>query len=397
MASLDVRTKFDAPRASMVNLPPMTSRRRFLAAGAAATLAAQSPGRLRLAIIGTGHRGWAHINVIRAGSLPIQIVALADPTPEFLDRAASLAGPGVKTFSDYRKMLAEVPGLDAVLVVTPNFLHAETTIAALDRGLHVLCEKPMATAVADADRMIQAAARNKRILQVGQQMRYTPLYERLAALVKEGAAGQVKFVSGNLFRGDWNPRSWRYQGRVWRFLTQPTGSSLLEDGIHEIDVIHWLVGARVARVFASGGNSVLTGRETIDHAAIVIEYENGVKVDFGFSLFGQNSGPAGREIFVLGTEGNLSPAGNRITLRKRSGGEPVLIDAADPTPAAVGQRPAGKDEDSGSYRQLVALLDSIRTGRPPVCDGAVGRDAIKISLLAEKSLRERRIMNWSDL
>jgi len=82
---------------------------------------------------------------------------------------------------------------------------------------------------------------------------------------------------------------------------------LLEDGIHELDVIHWLIGARVARVYAAGGNSVLKDRQTIDHAAIVIEYESGVKVDFGFSLFAPNSGPAGREILVIGSEGNLQP------------------------------------------------------------------------------------------
>ena len=375
----------------------MTRRREFLLAGAAASVSAQTPKRIRIGMIGTGHRGWAHVNVMRAGGVEMDIVALADPTPEFLDRAASLAGSGVRTYSDYRKMLAEVKDLDAVLVVTPNFLHAEATIAALDRGLHVLCEKPMATTVADADRMMEAARRNGKILQIGQQMRYTPLYEKMAALVKGGAIGNVQFCSGNLFRGDWNPQSWRYQGKIWRLLTSTTGSSLLEDGIHELDVIHWLVGARVARVYAAGGNSVLKERDTIDHAAITIEYENGVKVDFGFCLFAPNSGPSGREIIVIGSEGTMQPVAGKIALRKRAGGEPAMIDPKDSTPAVVGARPVGKDEDSGSYRQLLAFVDSIRTGRPPFCSGEVGREAIRISLLAEKSVRERRVVGWGEL
>jgi predicted dehydrogenase len=374
----------------------MTRRREFLLAGAAASLAAQTARRIRIGIVGTGHRGWAHINVIRSGGLEIDIIALADPTPEFLDKAASLAGAGVKTYSDYRKMLAEVKDLDGVLVVTPNFLHAEVTVAALERGLHVLCEKPMATSVADANRMIAAAEKNGKILQIGQQMRYTPLFEKMAALVKEGAIGAVQFASGNLFRGDWNPLSWRYQGKVWRFSAAATGSSLLEDGIHELDVLHWLVSGKVARVFATGGNNVLKDRDTIDHAALAIEYENGVKVDFGFCIFAPNSGPSGREMVVIGTEGNLQQAGNRIALRKRSGGEPTLIDPRDTTPAAVGARPVGKDEDSGSYRQLAAFVESIWTGRKPFCEGAVGRDAIQISLLAEKSIRERRVVGWGE-
>jgi predicted dehydrogenase len=255
----------------------------------------------------------------------------------------------------------------------------------------------MATTVADADRMIEAARRNGKILQIGQQMRYTPLYEKMAALVKGGAIGNVQFCSGNLFRGDWNPQSWRYQGKIWRLLTSTTGSSLLEDGIHELDVIHWLVGARVARVYAAGGNSVLKERDTIDHAAITIEYENGVKVDFGFCLFAPNSGPSGREIIVIGSEGTMQPVAGKIALRKRTGGDPTMIDPKDSTPAAVGSRPVGKDEDSGSYRQLLAFVDSIRTGRPPFCSGEVGREAMRISLLAEKSVRERRVVGWGEL
>ena len=155
-----------------------TLRRTFLLAGvsAAAELSAQAPRRLRIAIIGTGHRAWAHINVIKTGKVDVEIVALADPTPEFRDSAATLAGSPAATYSDYRKMLDDVKDLDGVLVVTPNFLHAEVAIAALEHGLHVLCEKPMATSVADANRMIAASQRAGKILQIGQQMRHTPLY-----------------------------------------------------------------------------------------------------------------------------------------------------------------------------------------------------------------------------
>ena len=373
------------------------SRRQFILAGTAASLSAQAPQKIKVAIIGTGHRGWAHINVIRNSVPDIQIVALADPTPEFQDRAATLAGSGATTYSDYKKMLAEEKDLDAVLVVTPNFLHAEVTVAALARGLPVLCEKPMATSVEDASRMIAAARRSGKVLQIGQQFRYTPLYEKMAALVKEGRIGAVEFASGNLFRGDWNPLSWRYGSTNWRFLTRTAGSSLLEDGIHELDVIHWLVGARVARVYATGGNNVLKERETIDHAGILIEYENGVKVDFGFCLFAPNSGPSGREIILIGSEGAMQPVAGKVAVRKKAGGEPTLIDPVDSTPAAVGARPVGKDEDSGTYRQLVAFVHSIRTGRPPFASGEVGKEAIKISLLAEKSLREGRVVSWNDL
>src|SRR5579864_5131567 len=132
-----------------------TDRRSFLlntgvsalAAGATA-LNAQTEKPIRIAIIGSGHRAWAHLGILK--SLPqYQVVAIADPTPANLDRGASLA-PGAKTYSDYHKLLAEQKDIDAVIVITPSFLHSEVTVAALNRGLPVLCEKPMATSVEEA-------------------------------------------------------------------------------------------------------------------------------------------------------------------------------------------------------------------------------------------------------
>src|SRR6516162_5280488 len=94
---------YDMPR---TNMP--IDRRTFILAGAASAAAAQttSQRKLRIAIVGTGHRAWAHIQVLKA--LPeFEIVALADPTPANLDHAASLIGTKTATYSDYRKMLAE--------------------------------------------------------------------------------------------------------------------------------------------------------------------------------------------------------------------------------------------------------------------------------------------------
>src|SRR5579863_3817391 len=121
-----------------------TNRRSFLVSAGATALAAgvsaldaQTEKPLRIAIIGTGHRAWAHLAILKA--LPqYQVVALADVTPSNLDHAATLA-PGAKTYTDYKKLLAEQKDLDAVIVITPSFLHSEVTVAAFNRGLPVLC------------------------------------------------------------------------------------------------------------------------------------------------------------------------------------------------------------------------------------------------------------------
>jgi predicted dehydrogenase len=372
------------------------TRRELIFAGAAMAAQAQtqSGAAVRIGMIGAGHRAWAHIAVLRA--IPgFQIAGIADPTPEFLQKAAALAGPAVPLYPDYRRLLAEGKDLHAVLVASPNSFHAEQSMACLQKGLHVLCEKPMAIEMADAARMIDAAERAGKVLQISLQMRCTPIYEKVLELVRAGEIGSLQFVSWNLFRGDWNPASWSVTdpktGKpvIWRHLAKYTGSSLLEDGIHEIDIVNWISGSRMQRVYAAGGNAVWKDRETLDHASIVADYENGLKLQLGFSLFAAPAGPSERALILIGTQGVIHVEAGKITLRKQ-GAEPRDVEFPSDEPKSLLQQQIGRDLDIGTYRQALAFLDSIRTGRKPLCDGHAGAEAVRCSLLAEQSVRQRR-------
>lgn len=386
----------------------VTDRRSFLlAAGASALTAgaraqdAQGEKPIRLAIVGTGHRAWAHLAILKA--LPqFQVVALADPTPDNLDRAATLA-PSAKTYTDYRKLLAERNDIDAVVVITPSFLHADVTVAALNRGLPVLCEKPIATSVEDANRMIEASKKSGKLLYIGFQKRLVPVTAKMQQLAAAGEIGKIEFVSGNLFRGDWNPQSWKYTdpktgvATNWRYLTHTEGSALLEDGIHEIDVLNWMINDRVARVTASGGNNVYKQRETIDHAALIVEYESGIKLSFDFCLFAPNAGPSGRRMVLIGSEGIMQPENGKVAIRKRNGGGVRYVEVTDNTPKAVTANEVGSAQDPETYHQYLAFARNLRSGQAPDVGGESAKTTVKIMLLAEKSLREHRILNWNDL
>ena len=378
----------------------VTAGASVLAAGASA-LDAQTEKPIRIAIIGTGTRSWAHLAILK--TLPqFQVVALADPTPQNLDRGASLA-PGAKTYSDYRKLLAERNDIDAVVVITPSFLHAEVTIAALDRGLPVLCEKPMATKVEDANRMIEASRKSGKLLYIGFQKRLVPTTAKMRELVAAGEIGAIQFVSGNLFRGDWNPQSWKYTdpktgvATNWRYLTFTEGSALLEDGIHEMDTLNWMIASPVVRVTAAGGNNVFKQRETIDNAALIVEYESGVKLSFDFCLFAANAGPGSRRMVIIGSEGVMQPENGRVAIRSRSGSAVRYVDVVDNTPKEATATQIGSAQDPETYKQYLAFEQSLRTGRPPAVTPEDGKTAIKLMLLAEKSLRTHRIMTWNDL
>jgi predicted dehydrogenase len=393
-------------------------RRDFLRQGAAGAaglalapgLGGQSsaPGKLKYGIVGAGNRSRnRHVPILRNYVPEVEIVALCDITPEALREGLEKCGGSTAGYSDYGRMLAEHPELDAVLVVVPNYLHADFTVQALEAGKHVLVEKPMATHLADADRMIEAARRKNRILQIGLQYRYSTAFHRMADLMRQGAIGNLEMVFAALFRDDWNPRSWKYtdpktgEKTNWRFLTFTTGSSLLEDGIHDLDVIHWLVGADPVRIQAQGGNCVYKDRQTIDNAQLLVEFSNGARLTFAFSIFtAKVHEPEVRRFF--GSEGEMylerqDKGQNIVTRRYRGATERVFVPYRSAEEEQFWRDDQGNgDFDIETYRELKAFIQSMTTGANPFADGKVGRDAMHISLAAEYSLRGGGIILWDD-
>ncbi|MCA9298731.1 MAG: Gfo/Idh/MocA family oxidoreductase, partial [Phycisphaerales bacterium] len=243
----------------------MLTRRQFiertsLAAGAAllAPLAGMGTTRkLRLAAIGTQNRAWANIS----GLSDHDFVALCDVDAGFLERTASQF-PGAKTFKDFRVLLDTVEGLDAVVVSTPDHLHAPVASMALRRGLHVYCEKPLTHTVAEARRL--ASLSKGLVTQMGTQIHAGSNYRRVVELVQSGAIGPVREVhvwcnkswSDGRFGPassapaslDWDlwlgpaplrpysegvhPANWR---RFWEYGTGTLGDM----GCHYIDLVYW--------------------------------------------------------------------------------------------------------------------------------------------------------------
>jgi predicted dehydrogenase len=395
--------------------PRIVSRRNFLAVGLGGAIAALAPAqigrRMRYGIVGAGNRGRnTHMPILRRHVPEVEIAAICDITPANLQTALN-ANPGAKGYSDYRRMLAEEPGLDAVLVVVPNFLHAEVALAAMEAGKHVLVEKPMALSLADADRMIATGRKKNRVLQVGLQSRYSEVYARMAQMIREGTIGDVSYMFASLFRGDWNPKSWQYtdpatgKSTNWRFLTKTAGSSLLEDGIHELDAIHWLVDCDPVWIEAQGGNNVFRDRETIDNAGLLVRFSNGAQLTFGYTIFTAGKASYTRLVRIMGSKAEMRLEGTR--------GKFEIVLAPYDSPNAVKEQripvsdqradesfwaESGKsiDFDVETYREHRAFLNSITTGAPVHADGKVGRDAIHISMAAERSLRNGRIYKWNE-
>ncbi len=365
-------------------------------------------------IVGAGNRGRnTHLRIATKYLPEVQVAAICDITKANLDQALAMA-PGARGYDDYHRMIETEKGIDAIIVAVPNFLHADVTVTALNAGKHVLVEKPMATHLADADRMMEAAKRNQRVLQVGLQSRYGTVYEKMIQMMKDGAIGDLEYIVGNLYRGDWNPYSWKYKDPKtgvetnWRFLTYCAGSALLEDGIHELDVIHWVVGADPSKIQATGGNNVLKDRQTIDNAGLLIDFSNGVRCIFSYTIYSPGV-PDNRALRLLGTKGEMTwgigteeevrGTGNSeiVLIPYRGKAQKVVVPRLSPEEQASWHEVAGGvSTDVESLREHEAFLASVVNGAPVFADGQVGKDAAHISLAAERSLRTGHIFPWSE-
>ena len=201
---------------------------------------------LRIGVIGSGGRGSLARYAHRPGE-GARVVACCDVNEAAFERNRAWYGDDLFTTTDHRDLLAR--DLDAVFVTTPDYLHEEHAVAALEAGVAVYLEKPMAITIAGCDRILRTARERGAALYLGHNMRHFSAIRQMKALIDDGAIGQVKaawcrhFVSygGDAYFKDW------HADRI-----KSTGL-LLQKGAHDIDVLHWLCGGYTARVTAMGG------------------------------------------------------------------------------------------------------------------------------------------------
>lgn len=189
----------------------------------------------KIGIIGAGGISEAHLQAIK-DEPRAEVTAIADVSAEMAShRASRHAIPSV--FSDYQEMLAKAE-IDAVIVCVPNDLHAETANHALEAGKHVLCEKPMAIHVQQAETMIAAAKRADKILMVGHNNRFRSDAEQVKRLLDEGKLGSVYHAKAGWTRRHGIP-GW---GSWFTQKERAGGGPLIDIGVHMLDLTLWLVG-----------------------------------------------------------------------------------------------------------------------------------------------------------
>lgn len=290
----------------------------------------------RIGVIGPYNRGLISLLAHKPeeGS---QVVGVCGLHLENLKQYREKCGSDLFVTKDYRELLAR-RDIDTVFVCTPDHLHAEHTLAALEAGKNVFLEKPMAITIEDCDRILAASKKATGKLYIGHNMRFFPVMRKMRALVAEGRIGRVEsvwcrhFVS---YGGDAYFKDWHSERRN-------VNSLLLQKGAHDIDIIHWLAGGATRLVVGMGKLSVysevtdrrlpedLPPRKLIDasnwpplaqkglspkidvedHNMLLMQLDNGVQASY---LECHYTPDAQRNYTVIGTEGRIENYGHAST------------------------------------------------------------------------------------
>ena len=311
---------------------------------------------MRVGVIGLAGVGRAH--VARWEAIPdAELVGVCDIVPEIAEELALKYA--VEGYTNTEEML-DKENLTAISICTPPKVHLALTRMAAERGIHVLCEKPMASTVADCHEMIDVCCANGVVLQIGHKKRYIPPLLRLKALT-EGELGQIQYMVHRYPHPGMSQKDW-----FWR--EDDGGGPILENAVHATDILGFLMGD-VERVYAEGGTFFAPHRKPqIDCAVFTLRFKSGAigAVNAGMVSMGS----FGFEDFYVANENGVAEV---------TGG----FDSVETLRYAFRANPGDVKSESypnfDSFRaEIEAFITCIRTGTEPRASGEAGMKAVAI-------------------
>jgi myo-inositol 2-dehydrogenase/D-chiro-inositol 1-dehydrogenase len=314
--------------------------------------------KIRIGFLGAGYIAGVHASVL-ARDERVEIAAVHDLKKPQAEQLARTTGATVA------HSVAEVLALsDAVYITTPNTKHTELAIVATEEGKHVFCEKPMATSLADARRVLKAAEKSDHIFQVGHNRRFAPVYAELKRMLSESHqphSAHVKMNRGELLKPEWvsNP--------------EITGGFLYETTIHMFDMMRFLFG-EVASVQAIGSRHEY---QEIDDFSALFSFQNGMHATLASSADASWLFPFERlEVFC-----------HHTTLTTREMESLIYSEGLDGKLVEHSMHQLSKEEKWGYAQENRAFIDSIVEGKPPAVSAVDGYKSVEIVEAVYESIR----------
>lgn len=336
--------------------------------------------RIKVAVIGCGsiatHR---HLPECAANE-NVEITAVCDVVGERAREAA--VKYQAKAYTDYKTLLKE-ECIDAVSVCLPNYLHAPVSIDALNAGMHVLCEKPMATSIEEADKMIEAAERNGKKLMIGHNQRFVASHRKAKELIESGAIGNV--YSFRTAFGHGGPEGWSADGKEsWFFKKDEAFIGAMGDlGVHKADLVRYLLQDEFVEVGAFVETSAKENTDVDDNATLILKSAKGtigtLAASWAYTAKEDNSTVIYGEKAILRLEDD--PAYSLVV--QYANGETVKYE--------LGAIQSNDEGGQTTTHVINHFVDSIQTDTAPLIDGEEGKKSLAIILGALESVKTKRI------
>lgn len=333
---------------------------------------------MKLGFLGTGSMGLSHVQLVRDEFPQVEIAAVCDTHAPSLAKAIE-AAPKAKAFEDPRGLIAS--DVDAIIISTPGFTHADFTESCLAAGKHVFAEKPVMTTREGCRRMLELAKKHSdRVVVINHELRYSKYFQKIKDLIVAGEIGEVQLVWCKEFRGPFLKKvgDWIQDARF-------SGGCLVDKNCHHFDLLNWWVGSRPKRVCGFGGNDVVrvvnNQHEVIDHASVSFEYENGVRGGLLLSMFAPKTGED-LEMGVIGDGGMIQTKMSRdeIHLWKRGN------ESAEPVVHQVAGRKVGWGAHHGFVEAHDAFFRAVQKGERALTDVRDCVDGTLLAIAAEEAI-----------
>ncbi|MBC8590176.1 Gfo/Idh/MocA family protein [Wansuia hejianensis] len=324
--------------------------------------------KVKFGIIGCGRISARHVDALISHKDEAELVAVYDiiEAPAIDKKSqyeSAIDGADVKVYTDYEAFLND-NNIDVVTIATISGYHAQQAIDCLNHNKHVLIEKPMALSLEDVDKIIALGKEKNKKVCVCHQNRFIPAVQKLKQAIDEGRFG--KLVHGTA-RTLWARDDNYYKQASWRGTKELDGGTLMNQCIHNIDLLQWMMGGEVERL-SSETDTFIRDIETEDFGAMLMRFANGAVgiVEGSVCVYPKN---LEESLGIFGEKGTVVLSGNKIKTWQFA--DEKDYDTLDFDETNLGHAPLYKD-----------LIDAINEDREPLVNGEEGKKAIEIILNA---------------
>ncbi len=310
----------------------------------------------------------------------VELVAVCDINTE---RANSVAQQyGVKAYTNYEELLASGT-VEAVSVCTPNYLHAPISVAALNSGVHVLCEKPMATSEEEAKAMIEAAKTNGKKLMIGHNQRFVASHQKARELIEKGEIGKI--YSFRTAFGHGGPEGWSVDGKdSWFFKKDEAFIGAMGDlGVHKTDMLRYILNEEIVEVGAFVPSNAKDFANVDDNAVCVLKTESGIIGTLAASW--AYNGKEDNSTIVYGEKGilRLEDDPTYSLVAQYATGEVVNYE--------LGKIQSNDEGGQSNSRVIEQFVDAVAEDKESPVPGEEGLKSLAVILAALKSSQTKQI------